>query len=422
VVDWCYSFVQKEFNPFNFQLKNEIDNQKISENLPIFDKDQKYQSIKDCFDLFFQEENLEDPLYCHKCKGPEDFTKSYSINRLPYVLILSLKRFKFNKNSHFKLKQLITYPLYDLELKGKKYDLYGIVNHYGGINSGHYTAIIKNRKKEWILCNDSHISKIEEKKVMHSNAYILFYICQESPYKNDYIKFMKSIMNNIIIKEEKDKKEAIIKEDLNFFKNEPVITKYGEGYVVEENLTDFKVDENYDIYKELEKVDELRLDKIKKKFEMEDKKEKKEDKGKKDKDGNKDVSKEKSENKDEKNEKELKKEIINEKEEINSDEKKEENQENINDKKEEKDQKEKMNPDNINKIIDNKKEDKQKEKNHNNKDNLTENIEVEQECSRELVKIKFDYGNAWINKKNIQKYNSLKQEKDDKNNKNNKNK
>ena len=422
VVDWCFSFVVEEFQTFNFKFCREIDSQVISENLPIIDKEENYQSIKDCFDLFFEEENLEDPLYCHKCQGPEDFTKSYTINRLPYVLILSLKRFKYNQNSNFKLRQMITYPLYDLEVGNdkikKKYDLYGVVNHYGSISGGHYTSYIKNQNNEWIICNDSSVYKIEEKRVMHSNAYILFYVCKDSPYENDYIKFMKSIMNSIIIKEEKGKKEAIIKEDLNFFKNEPVVTKYGEGYVVEENLTDFKVDENYDIYKELERADELRLDKIKKKFEMEDKKEKKEDKGKENKNENKDDSKEKSENKEEKNEKELKKEIINEKEEKNSDEKKEDNQENINDKKEEKVQKEKINADNINKIIDNGKEDEQKEKNHNNKDNITKNIEGDQECYRDLVKIKFDYGNAWINKKNIKKYNSLKREKDNKNNKN----
>ena len=30
--------------------------------------------------------------------------------------ILSLKRFKFNQKSNFKLRKMIAYPLYDLEL------------------------------------------------------------------------------------------------------------------------------------------------------------------------------------------------------------------------------------------------------------------------------------------------------------------
>jgi hypothetical protein len=160
VVDWCFSFIQEEFQAFNFRLYKEIDSQEISENLPVLDKEQNYQSIHDCFNLFFEEEKLEDPLYCRNCQGPEDFTKRYSINRLPYVLILSLKRFKFNQNSNFKLRQMITYPLYDLEIGNEKmkkmYDLYGIVNHYGSINSGHYTAIIK---KGTVSFNASTVEK-----------------------------------------------------------------------------------------------------------------------------------------------------------------------------------------------------------------------------------------------------------------------
>jgi hypothetical protein len=327
VVDWCTSFIQEEFSTYNFKFCKDIENQTISENLPIFDKDQAYQSIKDCFDLFFVEENLEDPLMCHQCGGPQDFTKKYSINKLPYVLILSLKRFKFNQNSNFKLRQMITYPLYDLELGGKKYDLYGVVNHYGSLSSGHYTAIIK-KNKDWILCNDSSISIIEEKRVMHSNAYILFYICRESPYQNDYFKFMKSIMNNIVFKDEKDKKNAVLKKDLNFFRGEPVNTPYGDGYIIEENLVDFKVDEKHDIYDDLKKKDKKRIEDIIKKDKENDKKtdknEDKESKKEEVKDKNKDNDnekkneiKDKEENQENKEKEEDKNKINNNKTEIN---------------------------------------------------------------------------------------------------------
>ena len=157
VVDWCTSFINEEFIALNFNLlSKEINNQVISENLSFNDKEQNYQSLKDCFELFFVEENLEDPLFCHKCQGPEDFSKKYIINKMPYVLILSLKRFKFNQNNNFKLKQMILYPLYDLELGGKKYDLYGIINHYGVIDSGYCTCIIKKGKK-WAMCDDNNI-------------------------------------------------------------------------------------------------------------------------------------------------------------------------------------------------------------------------------------------------------------------------
>ena len=270
VVDWCYNFIEDELTSFNFKFSKDIDSQVISENLPIIDKNQNYQSIRDCFNLFFDEEDLEDPLFCHNCNGPENFSKKYSINRLPYILILSLKRFKFNKNSNFKLRQMITYPLYDLELEGKKYDLYGVINHYGSINSGHYTAIIKNKEKKWIMCNDSHVYEIEEKRVMHSNAYILFYISKESPYNFDYIRKMKSLMNSIVSEQnDKKNKKFMMTKDMNYFRYEPVRidmkTKYNLGYIIEENSDNFKYDENYDIYIDLRKQDKIRIENIIKK-------------------------------------------------------------------------------------------------------------------------------------------------------------
>ena len=280
VVDWCTSFINEEFLVPNFKLlSKDIDNQVISENLPIFDKEENYQSIYDCFDLFFVEENLEDPLYCHKCMGPENFTKKYEINKLPYVLILSLKRFKFNQNSNFKLRQMITYPIHNLKLHGQTYDLYGVINHYGSINSGHYTCIIKKNNK-WFMCDDNNVYTIDEKKVMHANAYILFYINKESPYNNDYFRFMKSLMNNIIIEYKDEKKEKIkdinIKKDNNYFKGEPVKTEYGEGYVMEDNIHDFTFDEKYNIYDDLIKRDLSRIEKIIKTQTEEEEKEKKE--------------------------------------------------------------------------------------------------------------------------------------------------
>ena len=412
VVDWCYSFVIEEFQSFNFYLNKEIDNQVISENLPVFDKDQNYQSINDCFNLFFEEENLEDPLYCHNCQGPEDFSKRYTINKLPYVLILSLKRFKYNKNYNFKLRQMITYPLYDLEIGNdkikKKYDLYGIINHYGSITGGHYTCIIKDKDKEWTLCNDSNVYKIEEKRVMHANAYILFYICKESPFKNDYFRYMKSFMNDIIIKEEKENKKTPLIKNINFFKGEPVITEYGEGYVIKENSNNFKYDETYDIYDDLKKADDLRVENLNKKYQKED--------------NNKNDTKKENKEKDVKNQ-----EITNkQKDENNTENTNKENNKNDN-----KEQNKEENKTNENKIIENNenkiniKDDNDKSNNINDKHERTQDEEINinkneakseekegdiisrPEYYNNFVEVKFNVGKGWINKKNVEKYNTL---------------
>ena len=349
VVDWCTAFINEELIIPNFKLlSKDIDAQVISENLPFNDKDENYQSLKDCFDLFFVEENLEDPLYCHNCQGPEDFTKKYVINKMPYVLILSLKRFKFNQNSNFKLRQMIAYPLYNLELEGNKYDLYGVINHYGSINSGHYTCIIKKKDKKknkdrWVMCDDNNVYYLDEKRVMNANAYILFYINKESPFKNDYFRFMKSLMNNV--EKNEKQKDYVIKEDKNFFRGEPVVTKYGEGYVMEDNIDKFDFDENYDIYDDLKKKDLKRIEKIIKKDEEKEKenKDKKEDKEK---------SEEEDENKDKKKE-----------------EKKEEKEEKLQNKEDKKSENEKES------LVDNK--DNDKFKNEDNKANI-ENVKEEE--------------------------------------------
>lgn len=59
------------------------------------------------------------------------------------------------------------------------YDLYGIVNHYGSIYGGHYTADIRdltNKQEEnWFECNDSHVEAIEDPVLQSPTAFMLFY-------------------------------------------------------------------------------------------------------------------------------------------------------------------------------------------------------------------------------------------------------
>ena len=240
-VDWCNEFIKEEIDSQYFDSKN-ISSEEITlsiESAVKNDKNNRYQSIQDCFDLFFEKEDLEDPLSCRNCGGPQNFTKNYEINKLPYVLILSLKRFKYNENNNFKLRQLITYPLNNYKLKDKIYNLFGVIYHYGGINSGHYTCAIRKDKK-WIFCDDNRITEIEEKRVMTSNAYILFYIANDSINTYSYYNCMKSLLQHMIT--DKSRKNQNFK-DINFFKGEPVRVKSkGIGYVVEDYIEDFIIE------------------------------------------------------------------------------------------------------------------------------------------------------------------------------------
>jgi ubiquitin carboxyl-terminal hydrolase 4/11/15 len=76
------------------------------------------------------------------------------IFKVPEFLIIHLKRFSHVRASFFssrKIGELIEFPLEGLNLgnfitnaNGEKneyiYDLYGVSNHYGSLNGGHYTA------------------------------------------------------------------------------------------------------------------------------------------------------------------------------------------------------------------------------------------------------------------------------------------
>ena len=305
-VDWCNEFIKEEIDSQYFDSKN-ISSEEITlsiESAVKNDKNNRYQSIQDCFDLFFEKEDLEDPLSCRNCGGPQNFTKNYEINKLPYVLILSLKRFKYNENNNFKLRQLITYPLNNYKLKDKIYNLFGVIYHYGGINSGHYTCAIRKDKK-WILCDDNRITEIEEKRVMTSNAYILFYIANDSINTYSYYNCMKSLLQHMIT--DKSRKNQNFK-DINFFKGEPVRVKSkGIGYVVEDYIEDFIIEkEPKKDSKDKEAMKKDSKDEKKIKKDSKDKEEIKKD-SKDEKEIKKDSKDEKEIKKDSKDEKEIKK-------------------------------------------------------------------------------------------------------------------
>jgi len=59
------------------------------------------------------------------------------------------------------------------------YDLYAVVVHRGNLNSGHYTAYIREtigEKRRWFYISDSHVQTAAEDSVLSCDgAYILFY-------------------------------------------------------------------------------------------------------------------------------------------------------------------------------------------------------------------------------------------------------
>jgi len=158
-------------------------------SLPI-PKDIQTPTLYDCFDLYTENEELKidektkyDERYEHNGKKI-DAVRNIKFWSFPDILIVDLKRFV---NENRKIQKVIQFPLEDLDLskycigynkKSYVYDLYGICNHSGGTQGGHYHAFIKTADDEWNFFNDTSVSKIEvldNKNLITSKAYCLFY-------------------------------------------------------------------------------------------------------------------------------------------------------------------------------------------------------------------------------------------------------
>ena len=139
--------------------------------------------IKDLLKVYFECERIKFETKCENCKKKEWHTKQIKISQPPNILILSLQRQNprtgTKNNSYVDFSDELDMSIYlDHECWNKndaKYSLYGIGNHSGSIDFGHYYAYIKINNS-WYEFNDSHVSSYYKRENnSSSNAYILFY-------------------------------------------------------------------------------------------------------------------------------------------------------------------------------------------------------------------------------------------------------
>ena len=139
-------------------------------------------TIYDCFDLFTKKQLLdgENKWKYDKDGKYYDIEKNLMVWKFPNILILHFKRFN---NSGNKINNLIEFPIDQLDLrkycvgydKNKSiFSLFGVCNHIGSINSGHYFSYCKH-KDNWYNYDDTNITKIKEAELVTKNAYCLFY-------------------------------------------------------------------------------------------------------------------------------------------------------------------------------------------------------------------------------------------------------
>lgn len=163
-------------------------------------------SISACLRKFSRTETLtaRNKFYCETCCALQEAEKRLRLRRLPKVLTLHLKRFKYVEElqSFSKLSHRVVFPLHlripnmtaesEAEADARLYRLFAVVIHIGrGPNHGHYIAVIKSRGR-WILFDDDLVEVVEE-NVLHqvfglsnhtggstNTGYLLFYEASDS--------------------------------------------------------------------------------------------------------------------------------------------------------------------------------------------------------------------------------------------------
>lgn len=183
----------KKHDPF-LDLSLDIPQQFCTRGVKAKDGEQLRCTLSDCLQSFTELEELEESeLYmCSTCKKKQRSTKKFWIRRLPNVLCLHIKRFRWQSFFRVKLETFVEFPLEGLnmhkyildnlhETRGSgsgsnEYDLAAVVVHHGsGAGSGHYTSYARH-EGQWFHFNDSTVTPCEPETVAKCKAYILFYI------------------------------------------------------------------------------------------------------------------------------------------------------------------------------------------------------------------------------------------------------
>ncbi|KAF2723262.1 cysteine proteinase [Polychaeton citri CBS 116435] len=163
-----------------------------------------HTSVTSCLRKFSEEEMLceRNKFHCDNCGGLQEAEKRMKIKRLPRVLALHLKRFKYTEDMQRlqKLFHRVVYPFHlrlfntteDAEDPDRLYELYAVVVHIGGgPYHGHYVSIIKTQDRGWLLFDDELVEPVSKEYVLNffggepvsgaqdarqlACAYVLFY-------------------------------------------------------------------------------------------------------------------------------------------------------------------------------------------------------------------------------------------------------
>ncbi|CAH1393809.1 unnamed protein product [Nezara viridula] len=165
-------------------------------------------SITHCLRCFSSMETLcgDNKFKCDHCSSYQEAQKCMRVKKLPMILALHLKRFKYMEqyNRHIKVSHRVVFPL-ELRLfntsddavnPDRMYNLVAVVIHCGsGPNRGHYISIVKSHDF-WLLFDDDMVDKIDQSAIddfygltsdiqkSSETGYILFYQSRDTTETN----------------------------------------------------------------------------------------------------------------------------------------------------------------------------------------------------------------------------------------------
>ncbi|KAJ7204395.1 hypothetical protein GGX14DRAFT_319323, partial [Mycena pura] len=153
-------------------------------------------SVTACLRQFSASEMLcqKNKFFCDVCCDLQEAEKRQvnHINKLPNVLALHLKRFKYQEDlqKYIKLAYRVAFPFElrlfntvdDIDDADRLFNLFGIVVHLGnGPHHGHYISIIKTMGS-WLVFDDDNVYPIAEAEIPKyfgesnsGSAYVLFF-------------------------------------------------------------------------------------------------------------------------------------------------------------------------------------------------------------------------------------------------------
>lgn len=164
---------------------------------------ERNSSITSCLQQFSASEMLceGNKFQCDTCGGLQEAEKRMKVKKLPKILTLHLKRFKYTEDMqrNVKLFHKVVYPkhirlmntTYDAEDPDRLYELCAVVVHIGGgPYHGHYVSVVKTEHCGWLLFDDEMVESVDPSYVFNffgdnkgmATAYVLFYqeISQET--------------------------------------------------------------------------------------------------------------------------------------------------------------------------------------------------------------------------------------------------